>query len=147
MRVWILAVIGVLVSVFVLPGGEAAKGSLRAGVLSRNSMRRKNSRNYNDGRMDYDGYDQGYGSHYRRRGGTASECNEVCQYNRLMGLEDGTNDDSNDADESSEVSSIAPCVGLCHVERVQELEKDKELKMCGSLLPSQEKRGSNGSPT
>ena len=42
-------------SVFVLPG-EAAKGSLRAGVLSRNSMRRKNSRNYNDGRMDYDGY-------------------------------------------------------------------------------------------
>ena len=56
MQVWILAVIGVLVSVFVLPGGEAAKGSLRAGVLSRNSMRRKNSRNYNDGRMDYDGY-------------------------------------------------------------------------------------------
>ena len=44
-----------------------------------------------------------------------------------MGLEDGSSDDE-DEEESSEVSSIAPCVGLCHVERVQELEKDKELK-------------------
>ena len=53
-QVWILGV-SLLVALLVLPG-EAAKGSLRAGVLSRNSLRRKNSRNYNDGRMDYDGY-------------------------------------------------------------------------------------------
>ena len=86
----------------------------------------------------------GYGS-YRRRFGSKRQCNEVCQYKylsiclipvlklifrRLLGLEnDEESDEHVDSEPSQpEVSSIAPCVGLCHVERVQELEKDDTLK-------------------
>merc|ERR1712117_377396 len=100
----------------------AAKGGLRAGVLSRNSLRRSKNRGYDSG---WDGHQMGYGS-YRRRNGQMTECNEVCQYNRLMGLE---NDSSEEKEKKKpEISSVAPCVGLCHVERVQEMEKDNQLK-------------------
>ena len=52
-------------------------------------------------------------------------------FRRLLGLENEDGDEEVDNDNEPtqpEVSSIAPCVGLCHVERVQELEKDTNLK-------------------
>merc|ERR1719189_1763158 len=70
--------------------GEAAKGSLRAGVLSRGGMRRSKSRHYDHG-LGWDAHDPYMP--YRRRGNGAMECNEVCQYKhltrRLLGLATG----------------------------------------------------------
>ena len=51
-------------------------------------------------------------------------------FRRLLGLENEDSDEQAQDTKPSqpEVSSIAPCVGLCHVERVQELEQDSNLK-------------------
>jgi len=110
---------------------EAAKGSLRAGVLSRGGMRRSKNRGYGHD-MDWEQRELGYGS-YRRMEGDMPGCDEVCQYNRLLGLDSDDEDQSGQASQSQvtdkvEVSSLPPCVGLCHVERVQEMERDNNLR-------------------
>ena len=46
---------------------------------------------------------------------------------RLLGLENEDEDGEKETTKT-EVSTNAPCVGLCHVERVQEMEKDDNLK-------------------
>merc|ERR1711936_366016 len=102
---------------------EGAKGSVRAGMMSRTNRRRNPNRLYDS---SWDGNDQGYPG-YERRYGEKNQCNEVCQYNRLIGLESGEDTTTSTTEESQTESSTEPCIGLCQLEKTNKIEKDPEL--------------------
>merc|ERR1712150_221026 len=131
---------------------EGAKGSLRAGVMSRTNMRRKHNKYYErDG--DWDGNDPGYG-YYGRKDGGKNQCNEVCQYNRLIGLESSEEMTTSTTEESQTESSTEPCIGRCQLEKANKIEKDPELnslqsrksKRCVGLCYILRKKGQKVDP-
>merc|ERR1712215_497902 len=97
---------------------SSAKGGLRAGVLNTRTGRRRNNglRNYE---TDWSGGDSGFGLAQKRNNG-GLRCDEICQYNRLMGL-------SEEVEEPEVLTTSKPCVGLCHLQKKNNLPEDKNL--------------------
>merc|ERR1719219_101102 len=129
---------------------EGAKGVMRAGVMSRTNRRRNPNRPYDS---SWDGNDPGYGYNYRKDNGK-NQCNEVCQYNRLIGLESSKDTTTSTTEESQTESSTEPCIGLCQLEKTNKIEKDPELnslqsrnsKRCVGLCYILRKKGQTVDP-
>merc|ERR1719300_2017665 len=112
---------------------------MRAGVIRSAKGGRGRGRNKGYGRdRDLGIYDDPLYNRQGRQRVQASECNEVCQYKKLLGLsdEDSSDDLEKDNDyedtvdnfeESEETTTKVPCTGLCLIQKKKNLPEDEEL--------------------
>merc|ERR1711953_942797 len=97
--------------------------------------------------------DPGYG-YYGRKDGGKNQCNEVCQYNRLIGLDSSEETTTSTTEENQTESSTEPCIGRCQLEKTNKIEKDPELnslksrksKRCVGLCYILRKKGQKVDP-